>query len=318
MRWIVQGTTLLSWLLCASLVNAQPRALRTVGGETVGVLSGPTAPSPWRPIAGHPGRWDTGLWAAGHRGGLSLEVGPAIAAVPGPTAGSFVTTQITLETQAGTPVVELYCPEVDVRSRAPDGRVEVRVHRGDGVVFEGFTRSSLHRIGWGNCGSRHTTDDRWPAHWATVDATTPARPRLRGAVWWNEGRGCQRWDFRGEGSRLRLERVRRVTVPQIGVREEVIAYPFDGRPMEGLWMYDASVRTRWIRRFPRPSGLWHQPGEPGPTGAVWFLRFVRTRREGWTWIVGADQGASIRAYHPDDAQTWHRSRSACRAARGSR
>lgn len=69
--------------------------------------------------------WETGFWAAGHRGVLRVTLGLAVELPPAPGPFSVVANEVDLETPAGVPFAILYCTEVDVlRTDATTGRIE--------------------------------------------------------------------------------------------------------------------------------------------------------------------------------------------------
>lgn len=293
--------------LARSTAAAQSRALTLEDGTPVGALRSGVEPRSWRVAPDAPGAYETGLWAAAHRGVLRLQLGAAVDAPPTPSASAVVANELDLETAEGVPFAVLYCSEVDVvREEAATGRVFVRAYAGDGVVLEGVVRERPQHIAWGNCPARSTGEASYPAHWRAADTSAVDRVQLTGTIFWNDGNGCERWRFRRRASYVQLERRSRRAYGG-GIVEDWAHYNFHG-PIESLEMMALATGSRWIRE---PRGG-HSLGGASAGGFIFSIRFVQADGDGYEWIMTAAHG--VRGYHPADSVRWYRSLAACESA----
>lgn len=318
---------LLFTALAAGPGLAKSRPLLLPSGERVGALRGEQAPATWKALdePGAPARFDTTLpmGGPGPDRPLIVTLGDAVAPVAPLSSKAIVVADLTLETGMGLAFVELRCAEVELRSRRrADERTAVRASvPGSDVVFEGFTWDELGHESWGTCGPRvvrQAATGPIPSHYVKAQADAATRAKLEGVVFWNQGKGCERWAFHREDDVLQLRRREVVKYPGGGLREEIQSYPFEARddPDDGLFMYDRALTTRWLREPQAVDGNLSVPGIDGPSGAIFRIGFVRVTGSGLTWIAGPSK--DVVAFHPADAETWYRSRAACEQATARR
>jgi hypothetical protein len=131
--------------------------------------------------------------------------------------------------------------------------------------------------------------------------------RLTGAIFWNDGNGCERWRFRRHASYVELERRSRAPYGG-GIVEERSHYNFHG-PVESLEMMALATESRWIRE---PRGRRAVLGRRSPVGFIFSIRFVQADGDGYEWIMTSAR--DVRGYHPADAVRWYRSLAACEGA----
>ncbi len=225
-----------------------------------------------------------------------------------PRVPSVVVHLLALETEAGTPLESLVCAEVEVLEAFDDGRSSVRLlsrrfERADRPARSrvgdiAFTRTELVRASWQLCPPRVTTALPVPKHWAVPDPEAPARARISGTVFWNQGDGCKRWTFAMRGQRqLRLEHFEHRRDSARGFMEEWTYFLL--LPGDASYTF-AAVQTQTHESGGGVGGVGRSLSHP--------IGIVRATSSSITWIAA---WPTVVAYHPDDAETWYRSRAAC-------
>ncbi len=184
--------------------------------------------------------------------------------------------------------IELGCDTIEVLEDG-DGKTWARVARG-GVVIEGWIEGRIEGRGPASCPARVVREGELPTGYL-ARAPNPPRVSRRGSVWWltgaDEARTCEEWRW-ARGGRS-LERRSDAGVASYGVGRSATTLELTGPGFRGN---DGSVM-----------GM----------GCAHVLQLVGGDDERWVFVPTL--GADITGYHPDDAEIWYRSETACESAR---
>ncbi len=283
--------------------EASPRVLLLPDGTPVGFATD-VRPVSWQEDT--EGRWQANLRASRDGGAVVFTVGERVETAPVPSPGAIVVSELDLLTASGAPLAVLYCPEVELLG-ADGTKQAVRAFLDGGIILEGQVASVPGPVGWGNCPARLTAGDEAPSHWLRADRRATDRVSLTGSVWWDaDGRGCERWTFAPTASGFRLQHTVRTHTSGGGLYELTRFHPLSS--VDGAWIMGSDGQElRWIRA-PKDGSS----SSPGQTwlGIEWPLVFVEADAHALRWVVAS---GPVTRHHPDDAQTWARSRGGCGA-----